>query len=193
MRGVGVVRRLCGSAKPAVPRSRVGISTVEELRKKEVIEQMVRGNHACEVLADAMQKGAQVVTIRTCQGYPSPRVTEMENTLIDYRARPSATVNAFIPVAFAFGAITNMIGGHISTVCNNAVAQAAVLHYNSQIRELNDEEINDPELRSKILQRRDEAEAKHFETNVEKSEVTQHLTTAVGAAFSIVKFVAERF
>jgi len=149
--------------------------SVRERRRKEVLERIIRVDHAGEFGAHRIYEGQMAVLGKTPVG---PLLKEMheeelvhkatfDKLMAENRVRPTVLLPLWDIAGFALGAGTALIGKEAAMACTVAVEDAIGDHYNSQIRELMED---DPEVHKDLLEKlkqfRDE-ELNHLEIGLE--------------------------
>ncbi|KAK7112785.1 5-demethoxyubiquinone hydroxylase, mitochondrial-like [Littorina saxatilis] len=150
-------------------------SSVRERRRKEILERIIRVDHAGEFGAHRIYEGQMAVLGNTAVGPVLKEMHEEElvhkaafdKLMAEKRVRPTALLPLWNIAGFALGAGTALLGKEAAMACTVAVEDAIGDHYNSQIRELMED---DPEVHKDLLEMlkkfRDE-ELHHLETGLE--------------------------
>lgn len=142
-------------------------------KKKQIIDRMIRVDHAGELGARRIYAGQLAVLGRTSVGKVIEEMAHQElkhlnafNTLIvKRRVRPTALLPVWHVAGYALGFSTALLGKEAAMACTVAVEEVIAQHYNDQVRDLlswSDEE----KLRTTFRQFRDE-ELEHKETGIE--------------------------
>jgi len=147
--------------------------TSEEKLRREALDSIIRVNQAGEYGAKQIYAGQLAVLGKSDVGPIIKEMQQQELKHLDtfneymrkYRARPTAMHPLWNIGAYALGYVTASMGKEAAMACTVAVESAIGNHYNSQLRELGDMGINDPELRQCIKVFRDE-ELEHLDTGV---------------------------
>eukprot|EP01114_Cavostelium_apophysatum_P017742 TRINITY_DN5341_c0_g1_i1.p1 TRINITY_DN5341_c0_g1~~TRINITY_DN5341_c0_g1_i1.p1 ORF type:complete len:219 (-),score=19.23 TRINITY_DN5341_c0_g1_i1:59-715(-) len=143
-------------------------------RKKELIESIIRVDHAGEFGAQRIYEGQMAVLKNTPVG---PIIQEMmdqetihlqtfEKLMQDRRVRPTALFPFWDKVGYAAGYASALLGKESAMALTVAVEEVIGEHYNAQLRALNDAgHFQDSELRDSIRKFRDD-ELHHLETGL---------------------------
>lgn len=144
-------------------------------RTRDMLDRIIRVDHAGELAADRIYAGQYAVLSKTPTG---PLIKEMweeeiyhretfEKLMIKHRARPTAMLPIWNVAGFALGAGTAMLGKEAAMACTVAVEEVIGEHYNNQIRKLvEDDTEKHKEILDIIKQFRDD-ELRHYETGLE--------------------------
>lgn len=150
-------------------------TSVREKRRRVMLDKIIRVDHAGEFGAHRIYEGQMAVLGKTPVG---PLLKEMHEQELEHKAafdklmaenrvRPTVMLPLWNLAGFALGAGTALIGKEAAMACTVAVETAIGDHYNSQIRELMED---DPELHKDLLEKlkkfRDE-ELEHLDTGLE--------------------------
>ncbi|KAJ8036887.1 5-demethoxyubiquinone hydroxylase, mitochondrial [Holothuria leucospilota] len=145
------------------------------LSEEELVDRIVRVDHAGEVGADKIYEGQLAVLRNTPVG---PLIQEMwdeekehretfEKLIVEHRVRPTALLPLWNIAGFVLGAGTAVLGKEAAMACTVAVEETIGEHYNDQIRQLIE---IDPEKYKDLLQTlkkfRDD-ELHHLDTGLE--------------------------
>lgn len=145
------------------------------LSEEELVDRIVRVDHAGEVGADKIYEGQLAVLRNTPVG---PLIQEMwdeekehretfEKLIVEHRVRPTALLPLWNIAGFILGAGTAVLGKEAAMACTVAVEETIGEHYNDQIRQLIE---IDPEKYKDLLQTlkkfRDD-ELHHLDTGLE--------------------------
>lgn len=145
------------------------------LSEEELLDRIVRVDHAGEVGADKIYEGQLAVLRSTPVG---PLIQEMwdeekehretfEKLIVEHRVRPTALLPLWNIAGFVLGAGTAVLGKEAAMACTVAVEETIGEHYNDQIRQLIE---IDPEKYKDLLQTlkkfRDD-ELHHLDTGLE--------------------------
>ncbi|KAJ8001830.1 hypothetical protein DPEC_G00173490 [Dallia pectoralis] len=170
----------CSSVYRALPvqfisRAYSVIPTPRDLTEKEMLDSMLRVDHAGEYGANRIYAGQMAVLGRSQTG---PVIQEMwdqekrhlakfNDILSENRVRPTLFLPIWNVAGFLLGAGTALLGKKGAMACTVAVEESISEHYNSQIRSLMEE---DPdryvELLHVIKEFRDD-ELEHHDTGLE--------------------------
>ncbi|XP_076445657.1 NADPH-dependent 3-demethoxyubiquinone 3-hydroxylase, mitochondrial-like isoform X2 [Babylonia areolata] len=150
-------------------------TSVREKRRRAMLEKIIRVDHAGEFGAHRIYEGQMAVLGKTPVGPTLKEMHEQElehkaafdKLMSDNRVRPTVLLPLWNLAGFALGAGTALIGKEAAMACTVAVETAIGDHYNSQIRELMED---DPELHKELLKKlkkfRDE-ELEHLDTGLQ--------------------------
>ncbi|XP_038064243.1 5-demethoxyubiquinone hydroxylase, mitochondrial-like [Patiria miniata] len=175
-----------------------------EASRQAMIDKIIRVDHAGEVGADRIYAGQMAVLGKTSVG---PIIQEMwdqekhhratfERLIPEHRVRPTALLPIWNIAGFALGAGTALLGKEGAMACTVAVEESIGGHYNSQIRELLED---DPEKHAELLkiikQFRDE-ELEHLDTGLEhdaeQAPMYSALSTVIKTGCSAAIWLSER-
>ncbi|XP_071477013.1 5-demethoxyubiquinone hydroxylase, mitochondrial-like [Diadema antillarum] len=150
-------------------------SSMTGLSRKQMIDRIIRVDHAGELGADRIYAGQMAVLKNTSVG---PLIQEMwdqekhhketfERLIPQHRVRPTALLPIWNVAGFVLGAGTALMGKEAAMACTVAVEESIGEHYNDQIRALIED---DPEVHKELLEiikefRDDELE--HLNTGLE--------------------------
>ncbi|XP_033745827.1 5-demethoxyubiquinone hydroxylase, mitochondrial-like isoform X2 [Pecten maximus] len=135
-----------------------GISTqAKSARTRALVDRIIRIDHAGELGADRIYAGQHAVLGNTATG---PVIKKMwdeekehletfEKLIVQHRARPTVMLPIWDVAAFALGAGTAMLGKEGAMACTVAVETVIGEHYNSQLRDLIED---DPEQHKELIQ-----------------------------------------
>ncbi|XP_034389945.1 5-demethoxyubiquinone hydroxylase, mitochondrial [Cyclopterus lumpus] len=156
------------------------VPTPRDGEEKEMLDQMLRVDHAGEFGANRIYAGQMAVLGRSSIG---PLIQEMwdqekkhlakfDEILAENRVRPTALLPIWNIAGFVLGASSALLGKEGAMACTVAVEESISEHYNSQIRALMEK---DPERYTELLQvikefRDDEME--HHDTGLEHDAET---------------------
>lgn len=141
--------------------------------KKQIIDRMIRVDHAGELGARRIYAGQLAVLGNTSVGKVIEEMAAQElkhlntfnNLIVQRRVRPTALLPVWHVAGYTLGVGTALLGKEAAMACTVAVEEVIAQHYNDQVRTLlpwSDEE----ELRTTFRQFRDE-ELEHKETGIE--------------------------
>lgn len=171
-----------------------------DLTKQQLIERMIRVDHAGEVGARRIYEGQLAVL----KGKPDAGVIEhmyeqelahlraFERLMIERRVRPSALYPLWHMAGFALGAATALMGPKAAMACTVAVEEVIDEHYRQQSEQLGEDE---RPLKDQIDKFRAE-EIEHRDIGLEKGarEAPGYnlLTSAIKTGSRIAIWLAER-
>lgn len=124
--------------------------------EKAVLHSMLRVDHAGEYGASRIYAGQMAVLGKTSTGHVIQEMWDQEKShlkkfnevLGEHRVRPTALLPLWNVAGFALGASSALLGKEGAMACTVAVEESVSEHYNSQIRQLME---NDPERYTKLL------------------------------------------
>lgn len=149
-------------------------TSVRTKRRKEILDKIIRVDHAGEFGAHRIYEGQIAVLGKTAVGPVLKEMHEQElehkaafdKLMAENRVRPTAMLPFWNVAGFALGAGCALLGKEAAMACTVAVEDVIGDHYNSQIRELMED---DPELHKELLEKlkkfRDE-ELHHLDTGL---------------------------
>ncbi|GAB1609280.1 5-demethoxyubiquinone hydroxylase, mitochondrial-like [Argonauta hians] len=144
-------------------------------QKNELVDRIIRVDHAGELGADRIYAGQYAVLSKTSVG---SLILEMwneekhhketfEKLMVKHRARPTALLPIWNVAGYLLGAGTALLGKEAAMACTVAVEDVIGHHYNAQIRDLvEDDPVKHEELLQIIKKFRDD-ELHHYETGLE--------------------------
>lgn len=153
---------------------RLGTS-VRDAKRKAMLDRIIRVDHAGEFGAHRIYEGQLAILGKTPVG---PLLQEMleeelghkeafDKLMAEKRVRPTALLPLWNIAGFALGAGTALLGKEAAMACTVAVEDVIGDHYNSQIRQLMED---DPEVHKDLLEKlkkfRDD-ELHHLDTGLE--------------------------
>ncbi|KAK7464611.1 hypothetical protein BaRGS_00037850 [Batillaria attramentaria] len=132
-------------------------TSVRDSRRKAMLDRIIRVDHAGEFGAHKIYEGQLAILGKTPV---APLLKEMleeelghkaafDKLMAEKRVRPTALLPLWNIAGFALGAGTALIGKEAAMACTVAVEDVIGDHYNSQIRELMED---DPELHKDLLE-----------------------------------------
>ncbi|XP_041474580.1 5-demethoxyubiquinone hydroxylase, mitochondrial-like [Lytechinus variegatus] len=164
-------------------------SSMSGLTRKEMIDRIIRVDHAGEVGADRIYAGQLAVLKNSSVG---PLIQEMwdqekhhketfERLIPEHRVRPTALLPIWNVAGFVLGAGSALMGKEAAMACTVAVEESIGEHYNDQIRALIED---DPEVHKELLEiikefRDDELE--HLNTGLENDAKKAPMYSAMDA------------
>jgi 3-demethoxyubiquinol 3-hydroxylase len=138
-----------------------------DLTKQQLLERMIRVNHAGEYGASRIYAGQLAILnspkIQHMQQQEEVHLKEFSKMMLEKRVRPTALMPIWHIAGFALGAATALMGEKAAMACTVAVEEVIDLHYQDQLEKLSDE---DKELAETIEKFRQE-ELEHKETALE--------------------------
>ncbi|XP_064102847.1 5-demethoxyubiquinone hydroxylase, mitochondrial [Macrobrachium rosenbergii] len=173
-------------------------------RNKEVIDRIIRVDHAGELGADRIYAGQMAVLGKTSVGpviqhmwdQEKEHKAKFEELIPKYRVRPTVLIPIWNVAGFVLGAGTALLGKEGAMACTVAVESVITDHYNSQLRELislGEEEHK--ELIEVIKKFRDD-EMEHHDTGLEHdaelAPAYNLLSNVIKAGCKAAVFISER-
>ena len=119
-----------------------------DLTREELIERMIRVDHAGEFGARRIYEGQLAVlgdtvdgeTIRHMKEQEDRHLAAFERLIVERRVRPTALHPLWNIAGFALGAGTALLGPKVAMACTIAVEEVIVEHYARQSEQLGDDE-----------------------------------------------------
>jgi ubiquinone biosynthesis monooxygenase Coq7 len=138
-------------------------------RPSELVDKILRVDHAGELGADRIYAGQMAVlghtkvgsTIKHMWEQEKVHRTEMERLVRKHRVRPTILMPIWNVAGFVLGASTALMGEKAAMACTVAVETVIMEHYNDQLRQLMESNENDKELLEIITKFRDEEQEHH--------------------------------
>lgn len=189
---------------PAHICKRFASTAVKDARTRALIDKIIRVDHAGELGADRIYAGQYAVLKNTPVG---PLIKEMweeekhhkatfDKLMAERRVRPTALLPLWNVAGFVLGASTALLGKEGAMACTVAVEDVIGDHYNSQIRELVED---DPEAHKELLEIvkkfRDDELHHHdigLEHDAEKAPFYQALTQVIKVGCKGAVWVSEK-
>ncbi|WP_415236369.1 demethoxyubiquinone hydroxylase family protein [Sneathiella sp.] len=171
-----------------------------DLRAEELIERIIRVDHAGEFGAVRIYEGQYAVlknseeaeTIQHMKEQEEVHREKFEQLLADRRVRPTVLTPFWNVAGFALGAGTALLGKEAAMACTEAVEEVIDEHYQHQLEQLGDDEA---ELKETIKKFRDE-EIEHRDIAREKGAHEapgyELLTTAVKTGSKLAIWLSSR-
>lgn len=171
-----------------------------DLTREELVDRILRVDHAGEYGAVRIYQGQLAVLRRTPSGNVIREMAEKEREhlatftamLPRRRARPSALQPLWHVAGFALGAATALLGSRAAMACTVAVEEVIDTHYAKQVAELGDDEA---ELRD-VCERFRQEELEHRDTGLargaEMAPGYRPLTQAIKAGSRAAIWISER-
>ncbi|CAN8067446.1 unnamed protein product [Agarophyton chilense] len=155
--------------------SRIGSQSpfLTDLRKKRIIDRMLRVDHAGEIGARQIYAGQLAVFRNTPVGNVIKEMADQEQKHLDAfdkliknrRVRPTAMLPIWNVAGYALGLGTALLGKEAAMACTVAVEEVIAEHYNDQVRTLLKWD-DEGELRELFREFRDD-ELEHKDTGIE--------------------------
>lgn len=171
--------------------------------KHQVLDKMMRVNHAGELGADRIYHGQSYVLnkdphyapmIQNMWNQEKAHLEELEYMNLKYRTRKSLLEPFWSLGGFLLGAGSALMGPKAAMACTVAVEKVITQHYNDQIRELLTED--DPKEAAYILDKfsqfRDDEQHHHDTAEMEGNEENNKLKQAIDVVCRASIKVAER-
>ncbi|XP_021354825.1 5-demethoxyubiquinone hydroxylase, mitochondrial-like [Mizuhopecten yessoensis] len=182
-----------------------GISTrAKSARTRALVDRIIRIDHAGELGADRIYAGQHAILGNTATG---PVIKKMwdeekhhletfEKLVVQHRARPTVMLPIWNVAGFVLGAGSAMLGKEGAMACTVAVETVIGEHYNSQLRDLiEDDPEQHKELIQTIKQFRDD-ELHHHDTGLEhdaeKAPFYDTMTTVIKLGCKGAIWLSER-
>ena len=171
-----------------------------DLRPKELVERMIRVDHAGEFGAVRIYEGQYAVlkdtedadTIRHMKEQEEVHRETFEKLLTERRVRPTVLSPIWNIAGFALGAGTALLGKEAAMACTEAVEEVIDEHYQQQLEQLGDDE---SDLKEVITKFRDE-EIEHRDIAREEGAADapgyELLTTAVKTGSRLAIWLSSR-
>lgn len=172
-----------------------------DLPAEQLIERMIRVDHAGEYGAVRIYEGQLAVLGHTAAGDPLRHMATQERAhleafermVVDRRIRPTALTPLWHVAGFALGAGTALLGEKAAHACTVAVEEVIDAHYRSQAEELGDDEAPLREtierFRAEEIAHRDEAVAR----GAHEAPGYELLSSAIKAGSRLAIWLSERF
>ncbi|XP_028669915.1 5-demethoxyubiquinone hydroxylase, mitochondrial [Erpetoichthys calabaricus] len=173
--------------------------------EKAMMDRMLRVDHAGEYGANRIYAGQMAVLGRTSTAALIEHMWDQEKQhlktfielMAENRVRPTILIPFWNVAGFALGAGSALLGKEAAMACTVAIEESISEHYNSQIRELMEE---DPERYKDLLELiktfRDEEMEHHdigLEQDAEMAPVFWLLKNTIQAGCKAAIFLSERF
>lgn len=147
----------------------------KDAKTKALLDRIIRIDHAGELGADRIYQGQYAVLKRTSVG---PLIKEMweeekehlqqfEKLMVEHRARPTVMLPLWNVAGFMLGAGSALLGKEGAMACTVAVEEVIGDHYNSQIRELMEDDPEKHKELLKIIKKFRDDELHHHDTGLE--------------------------
>ncbi|GAV08842.1 hypothetical protein RvY_18475 [Ramazzottius varieornatus] len=175
-----------------------------DARNSELLDRILRVDHAGEVGADMIYAGQLAVLGRTKVGHVIQEMRDQEvhhretfeKLINQYRARPTALLPLWNVAGFVLGAGTALLGSQAAMACTVAVETTIGQHYNNQIRELMEKHPGEfTELLQTLKQFRDE-ELEHLDTGLkhdaEQAPAYRALTKVIQTGCKAAIWISEK-
>lgn len=173
--------------------------------RHQVLDRMLRVNHAGELGADRIYHGQSFVLNKDSKYAPmvqdmwnqeKAHLEELEYMNLKYRTRKSLLEPFWSIGGFILGSTTAMMGPKAAMACTVAVEKVITQHYNDQIREIiSEDDVKDSQyILDKFSEFRDD-EQHHHDTALHEQEGTDEhsgLTRTVDAICKLSIKVAEK-
>jgi 3-demethoxyubiquinol 3-hydroxylase len=172
--------------------------------RKDVIDRMLRVDHAGEIGARQIYKGQLAVFGGSPVGHVIQHMADQEQNHLDTfdrlimerRVRPTAMMPIWNAAGYALGLGTALLGKEAAMACTVAVEEVIAEHYNDQVRTLlQDGWQHEEYLRSTFRTFRDE-ELEHkdigIEHDAEKAPLYKGLSAVIKSGCRAAIFITER-
>ena len=186
--------------EPAAPRRTGDGRSPGDPTRDELVESMIRVDHAGEFGAVRIYAGQQAVlrngavagAIREMAAQEREHLESFDRLVADRRVRPTALMPLWHVAGFALGAATALMGERAAMACTVAVEEVIDAHYAGQAEQLGDDE---PELRQMIEEYRAD-ERQHRDTalahEAEQAPAYDLLTGAIKAGSRLAIWLSTR-
>ncbi|XP_026463239.1 5-demethoxyubiquinone hydroxylase, mitochondrial [Ctenocephalides felis] len=149
-------------------------STTNSGTPKEILDKIIRVDHAGELGADRIYAGQMAILGKTPVGpliqhmwdQEKGHRAEFEDLIRKHRVRPTVMTPLWNVAGFMLGAGTALLGEKAAMACTVAVETVIVDHYNDQLRTLMEDPETNEELLKTIKKFRDE-EQEHHDTGID--------------------------
>eukprot|EP00761_Pharyngomonas_kirbyi_P013653 gb/GECH01013682.1/.p1 GENE.gb/GECH01013682.1/~~gb/GECH01013682.1/.p1 ORF type:complete len:212 (+),score=59.61 gb/GECH01013682.1/:1-636(+) len=140
--------------------------------QKDKIDSMIRVNQAGELGAVRICQGQLAVlgkdeSVKEILEQEKEHFSRFNKYVADRKVRPTVFHPIWNVAGVALGAGTAMLGREAAMACHAAVEDVISEHYNDQLRDLNETEVSDEELKKTVKQFRDE-ELGHYHIGIEQ-------------------------
>ncbi|KHJ46515.1 ubiquinone biosynthesis protein COQ7 [Trichuris suis] len=176
----------------------------ESSRRRDMLERILRVDHAGEVGADNIYSGQLLVLggsstgrlIQRMKTQEAHHLNKFEDLIGKHAIQPTALLPLWNVAGFALGVITASLGRQAAMACTVAVEEVIGQHYNDQIRELiNDNEEAHKELIQTLKEFRDD-ELEHLDCGIqndaEKAPFYALLTWLIQTGCKSAIWISER-
>jgi len=171
-----------------------------DLPPEELVERMIRVDHAGEFGAVRIYEGQLAVLGKGGVGLTLQRMVEQEREhleafsqlIVDRRIRPTALTPLWHIAGFALGAGTALLGEKAAHACTVAIEEVIDEHYDNQSRQLGDDEASLRDtidrFRADEIAHRDEA----LEMGAREAPGYEILTSAIKSGSRLAIWLSER-
>ena len=171
--------------------------------QKEMIDQMIRVNHAGEYGAVRIYEGQLAIlrntnsaeTLKDMASHERAHLTVFNKLIVEKRVRPSALIPLWHVAGFALGAVSAIVGEKTAHACTVAVEEVIEEHYEDQIQKL-EVEGNQKKLRD-TFQRFRQEEIDHRNTALKSgaAEISNYalVTGAIKCGSRIAIWLSKKF
>ncbi|XP_050710580.1 5-demethoxyubiquinone hydroxylase, mitochondrial-like isoform X2 [Eriocheir sinensis] len=143
-------------------------------RRKEMLDRIIRVDHAGELGADRIYAGQMAVLGKTSVGpviqhmwdQEKEHKAKFEELVPKYRVRPTALLPIWNVAGYVLGAGTALLGREAAMACTVAVESVITDHYNSQLRELIDLGEEENKELIEVIQKFRDDEMDHHDTGL---------------------------
>ncbi|KAM9985320.1 hypothetical protein ACTFIZ_008866 [Dictyostelium cf. discoideum] len=174
LKKTNIIRSYCTKTNNTSTTKNVLSDIEKEKLKRQIIERIIRVDHAGEFGAARIYEGQLAILGNTKEG---PLIREMAdqekehqakfNQLIyEKRVRPTILSPIWNVAGFGLGYVSALMGKEAAMAVTVAVETVISDHYNDQLRQLNDAGIDDKELKETIKKFRDD-ELEHMHIGIE--------------------------
>ncbi|XP_022091384.1 5-demethoxyubiquinone hydroxylase, mitochondrial-like [Acanthaster planci] len=175
-----------------------------EARRQAMIDRIIRVDHAGEVGADRIYAGQMAILGKTSVGSVIQEMWDQEKhhretferLVPERRVRPTVLLPVWNIAGFVLGASTALLGKEGAMACTVAVEESIGEHYNSQIRELLEDDPEEHAELLKIIKEFRDEELEHLdkglEHDAEQAPMYSALSNVIKAGCSAAIWLSER-
>jgi len=155
-----------------MPKKRTLKSKVKKNTNRQILEEIIRVDHAGEYGATRIYDGQIAIfgkdsklgkTIKHMADQEQEHIDKFNELILEYRVRPTALLPIWNIAGFALGASTALLGEKAAMACTVAVEKVIGEHYQEQIDLLEDDQ---KDLKKTISKFRDD-ELEHHDIGIE--------------------------
>jgi ubiquinone biosynthesis monooxygenase Coq7 len=174
-------------------------------RRKEIYDRIIRVDHSGELGADRIYCGQMFVlrndpkhsrVIQEMWNQEKDHFSQFEILCLKHRVRKSLFEPFWSVGGFALGVGTALLGPKAAMACTVAVEQVISSHYDNQLRQLIEDDLNQHKDLIQIIQKFRDEEQHHYETGLQydaqKATGFQFLTNIISNTCKIAIKIAER-
>jgi len=172
-------------------------------KRRDMIDTIIRVDHAGEYGAQRIYDGQLSVLRYTRLGGIIDEMREQEldhlrrlnRLVVERRVRPTLLMPLWNITGYMLGYVSALLGHEAAMACTVAVENVITEHYNDQLRELSDKNIDDEDVRYMVRKHRDDEEEHAdigIEYDAEHTPMYSTYTQAIGTACRAAVYVAQR-